>query len=270
MLANYGTFDLLLSTARPLQLYKTYTSLIYSMYYYQAINMSEMQALPPKKPIEPESQAPPQKRHNCSKIIWWAIIIILLVKVSLVIIAAVALGCYFGLREDSDEKECLTPDVCNSEVLNHIDNSADPCNDFYQYSCGKWLSANPLGDRDSWGTINQLDLRNFHHLRRYVSGSPQQNDPDAIKKTKYIYSACTDVTFIENNFVSHLQDFIRDAGGWSTVGIYGSDYIWNINYDLAGDHYLGSSAFFDFGIIPDDLNSSLPKIRVNVVAIIHN
>ena len=47
----------------------------------------------------------------------------------------------------------------------------------------------------------------------------QNSDPDAIKKSKYIYSACTDVQFIQDNYVKHLQDFIKSAGGWADIGI---------------------------------------------------
>lgn len=46
------------------------------------------------------------------------------------------------------------PDVCQSEVCvnisrnlySYIDSSVDPCEDFYAYTCGKWISSYQLPD----------------------------------------------------------------------------------------------------------------------------
>ncbi|HMK22084.1 MAG TPA: hypothetical protein VK466_07095, partial [Terriglobales bacterium] len=38
-----------------------------------------------------------------------------------------------------------------------MDKAADPCVDFYQYSCGGWMKSNPIPpDRTSWGRYAQL------------------------------------------------------------------------------------------------------------------
>ena len=157
--------------------------------------------------------------------------------------------------------DCITPDVCNSNILNYINNNFDPCDDFFSYSCGNWLSANPLNGRSMWGTLNELAVDNYKHISEYLTRPVQNNDPDAIKKSKYIYSACTDVQFIQKNYVKHLQDFIKNAGGWADIGII-PDKGWDINNNLANDHFLGSTAFFTWRVELDDLNSSKPVIRV--------
>lgn len=37
-------------------------------------------------------------------------------------------------------------------ILNKMDQSVEPCNDFYQYACGGWLRENPIPeDSSSYG-----------------------------------------------------------------------------------------------------------------------
>ena len=150
----------------------------------------------------------------------------------------------------------------DSKVLDYIDNSVNPCDNFFQFSCGKWLSANPLNGRVEWGTTDELERDNLNHLRSYLNHTPQIYDPDAIKKSKYIYSACMDNEYIKENLVTHLQNFINGTGGWASIGI-SPDSNWTFS-NIAGEHYLGSTAFFSFDIEPNDLNSSEPIIKVRV------
>ena len=154
----------------------------------------------------------------------------------------------------------LPPNIANSKVLDYIDTYYDPCEDFYKYSCGNWRSTRP--EASEWGTFNELALDNYNKLAGYLSQRPNGGDPDAIKKAKYIYSACIDTDYIDDNLVDELEDFmVNKAEGWYNGGLSPSSS-WSINSNLYKDHYLGSSAFFSFGIFPDDLNSSKQVIRV--------
>ena len=50
--------------------------------------------------------------------------------------------------------------------LKAIDQSADPCQDFYQYACGGWMKSHPIpADESSWGRFNELLQRNQTILR---------------------------------------------------------------------------------------------------------
>ena len=191
--------------------------------------------------------------------------ILLCVLITVIIIVILCLLFYFTLRKNEKKQRphiCISPDVCNSNLLDYIDDSVDPCEDFYTYSCGNWLTDNPLRGRDSVSTFSNLLVDNYRHLRSYLSQSVQPDDPVAIKKSKYIYSSCANVGFIDSNFKEHVRSYIKDAGGWRDIGIT-PDRGWNINKTLANDHYLGSSALFAINVAPDDLNSSKAVIRVS-------
>ena len=71
-----------------------------------------------------------------------------------------------------------------------------------------------------------------------------------------------DNEYIKENLVTHLQNFINGTGGWASIGI-SPDSNWTFS-NIAGEHYLGSTAFFSFDIEPNDLNSSEPIIKVRV------
>jgi predicted metalloendopeptidase len=45
--------------------------------------------------------------------------------------------------------------------IDQVDKTLDPCTDFFQYACGKWLKANPIPpDQGGWGTFNALAIWN--------------------------------------------------------------------------------------------------------------
>lgn len=50
--------------------------------------------------------------------------------------------------------------------LNAVDKSLDPCVDFYQYTCKKWIESNSIpGDQPSWSHGSKLSLWNQGVLR---------------------------------------------------------------------------------------------------------
>jgi len=148
------------------------------------------------------------------------------------------------------------------KILAYIDHSAKPCDDFFQFSCGNWLVNNSLDGRNEWGTFYALAYDNWDHLNHYLDQPVSDSDSEAIKKSKYMFSACKNSSYVKDHLLSHLRTFITDAGGWKDIGMYPEDN-WDFS-NLADDHYLGSSAYFTFDVEPDDLNSSKPVIKVHI------
>src|SRR5258708_713335 len=61
---------------------------------------------------------------------------------------------------------------------NLVDQSLSPCDDFYKYSCNKWLTANPIpADQVFWSTGSSLELWNDNALRETLEAN-SKNDPN--------------------------------------------------------------------------------------------
>jgi predicted metalloendopeptidase len=91
---------------------------------------------------------------------------------------------------------------------NLVDKSLDPCNDFYKYSCNKWLTANPIPpDQVFWSTGSGLQLWNENVLRETLEASAA-NDPNRSavhQKIGDYWAACMDESGIEAAGLKPLQ-----------------------------------------------------------------
>src|SRR3979411_735856 len=93
--------------------------------------------------------------------------------------------------------------------INAIDKKADPCVDFYQYTCGNWLATNPIpSDQSSWGRFNELAERNrrilYNILRQASSNEPRRDT--GTRDIGDFFAACMDTAGIDQRGIAPIKE----------------------------------------------------------------
>jgi putative endopeptidase len=83
--------------------------------------------------------------------------------------------------------------------LPSMDQKADPCADFYQYSCGGWMAANPIpGDQASWSVYGKLTEENNQYLWGILEEAAKASDRTPVQqKIGDYFAACMDEDRVE-------------------------------------------------------------------------
>ena len=91
-------------------------------------------------------------------------------------------------------KMCLTPGCIHaaSGILEKMDFSVDPCEDFYQFSCGQFLEKTSIPDDKIYVNSFSIvgDLLN-EQLKSLITSPVSEEDIEPFKLVKNLYSACT-------------------------------------------------------------------------------
>ena len=141
-----------------------------------------------------------------------------------------------------------------AEMHNYINQSADPCENFYDFACGNWQRINPANSQKHITTgffetmIKALDRKIADMLKE-----PEAWDNAIDKKVKNFYESCTRLNVLKNIYKSKLLEIAKEFGeipalsendwdessfDWLTVVAsiaykYGTSII--LGYDIMGD-----------------------------------
>lgn len=100
----------------------------------------------------------------------------------------------------------------------HIDyalnKSISPCDDFYGFSCGGWISKTPRPSHEPvWSYWQSIGSRINERLDAVLQ-SQSSGDDDAFSKAQLLYRTCLKVGGIERSYLKQLRYVVNKLGGW--------------------------------------------------------
>ena len=115
-----------------------------------------------------------------------------------------------ALAQEADRPITTFPYTPGLDVA-AMDRGADPCVDFYQYSCGGWMKNNPIpADQSSWSVFGKLAQDN----QRYLWGILDELAAKASgrnatqQKIGDYFAACMDEAAVERRGVRPLKPYL--------------------------------------------------------------
>src|SRR6185437_5399256 len=107
-----------------------------------------------------------------------------------------------------DEKPLTALPYTPSLDLNSMDKTADPCEDFYQYSCGGWMKDNPIpADQASWSVYGKLHQDNQRFLWGILDDLSKKNSGRSANQQKIgdMFGSCMDEAAVEKAGAAPLK-----------------------------------------------------------------
>jgi len=133
-----------------------------------------------------------------------------------------------------------------------MDKAADPCVDFYQYSCGGWMKKNPIpGDQARWSVYGKLSEDNQQFLWGILDQLSKQTEGRNSNQQKIgdFFNACMDEAAVNRLGAKPLQPYLDQIAAMRSLKDLPA---------LLADLHLklqNSSPFFSFGSNQDFENS---------------
>lgn len=167
------------------------------------------------------------------------------------------------LMGGEDAKLCLSPGCVQAAatLLQNMNQSVDPCVNFYEFACGGWVQRHTIpDDKSSLSQFSLIQDQLDAKLRTLVEEPIRPaSEPLFVHKMKNMYQSCLNTTRIDSLGEGPLKAVLTVLGGWPVVE--------GASWDASRFHWLDAliqyrnfgyshDILLDLSVIPDFRNNT--------------
>ena len=130
-----------------------------------------------------------------------------------------------------------TNDHCSSSsclevagaIKKNLNESVDPCKDFFQYSCGGWIKNNPIPSSKTWFAVyRKLGDENNKKLLLLLLEDDNLPSGHAVRKAKDYFKSCMAEDQNDITAVPELKRLITRYGSWPLGNTTWNETAWSL------------------------------------------
>ncbi|XP_023229247.1 endothelin-converting enzyme 1-like [Centruroides sculpturatus] len=169
----------------------------------------------PKREVESDgTDAVGLKRTTREKKLCIAVIVLLVLAFALIIavITLAILGRKHKMEEICTEPSCVKT---ANHFLNTMNFSVDPCEDFYQFSCGQWIKDNSEDETRMLQAANENLEKTFKEI--FKLEKENEDLPNSVKKILKAFDVCIEYDGLNSDNIAWIKKVTKEAGGFPLI-----------------------------------------------------
>lgn len=172
--------------------------------------------------------------------------------------------------DSSDIPNVCTSAICLNEsidLLKFMDQTIDPCENFYNFVCAKYVREYVLPeDKSVYLSFYDRDDKLKEQLRDVLTEKIQPNEPHSLELAKKLTKICLNERQLNAAGIEPLLEFLDNYGGWPVVkGDQWNENQWDwltVKRQVFEDGFL-DDIILEFSIRADYKNSSKQTLFVS-------